>query len=237
MENINDEVIEQFLLGKLSSSEEKIFKEKLKSDKTLQAEVQLQKQVLGIIDDMGDLELWNRIQSISKESIATPKNNTRSLFPSILYYAAAAILLGISIYILFPLQTPPPKLFASNYVQPQLTNTERNSSNKNEFKLGMFKYQHQKYAEALTFFHNSPVHDSIKLLFIGAAHLELNQNQQALNAFQKARQYQADDASWYLALTYLKINDVTQSKIFLKECIDRNNQYANKAKAILDELK
>ncbi|WP_299431989.1 tetratricopeptide repeat protein [uncultured Aquimarina sp.] len=78
------------------------------------------------------------------------------------------------------------------------------------------------------------------LLYIGVTQLELNQNEAAIGSFTKLLNSNTLDvpkAHWYLALCYLKLNDLEKAKSELNLLVRSNISFQkNKAKELLEKL-
>jgi len=78
------------------------------------------------------------------------------------------------------------------------------------------------------------------LLYLGVTQLELDQNEAAISSFTKLRNSNTLDvpkAHWYLALCYLKLNDLEKAKSELNLLIGSNISFQqNKAKELLEKL-
>ncbi|PKV51770.1 hypothetical protein ATE84_3868 [Aquimarina sp. MAR_2010_214] len=114
---------------------------------------------------------------------------------------------------------------------PSLTLRDENTALATAEKL----FRNQKYQEALAIFlAHQPVESKNLnpqiLMYTGITQLELDQNETALKTFEillHSNTLDASKANWYLALTYLKMDDVNKAKERLQIIIDspKNNQY------------
>lgn len=78
------------------------------------------------------------------------------------------------------------------------------------------------------------------LLVKGIALLELNRFEEAVITFDALYESEAnirEKGLWYKAMTYLKSNDVANTKLYLKQIVNRQSYGAEEAQRILEQLK
>lgn len=106
-------------------------------------------------------------------------------------------------------------------------------------------YTQQRYAEALTLLNqlqqqNSKLMDAQLFLYIGVLNLELGKHDAAIQAFKKvlaSNSLDAFKAHWYLALAYLKIDEVVLAKKELNILLADESMFKDvAAKKILKKL-
>lgn len=162
------------------------------------------------------------------------------------YAAAIAAILVIAFLVIsqFDTHINSKDLYASykNWDElPSLTLRDGNTELATAEKL----FRQQKYAEALEVFttyqsKNTKELNPQVLIYTGIAQLELNQYKAALHSFEQLLQsntLDAPKAQWYLALTYLKMDNLSKTKEALK-IISKNpkNSHYNNANELLRKL-
>lgn len=245
MTNITNQTIENYLLGKLSISEKEAFEKAMKTNPTLKKEVQLQKDILGAVENMGDLLLLRRIETMSKEM-----DNERTIVPPLtkkaparrrflyLVSSAAAVLLLVVAYFSFFQVSPNERLFEQHFVAYELE-TLRSAGTDEErlFQQGAIAYEQKKYAAALIHFEKIIANNPEARMAAGICYLQTEQLDKALEQFQglapTTYKYQAQ---WYAALTSLKGDDMDNSKRLFRQLANSKNPYTEQAKTILQNL-
>ena len=122
---------------------------------------------------------------------------------------------------------------------------EKNAEKSSNLQKAFDRYDGKEYAQALPFFELPEVsqtfsNDSLNL-YKAVCFLALNKPDQALISLKTVENTPnsalREASQWYLALTYLKINDVRKTKEILIEIQHREeNGYAKKASKLLGEL-
>lgn len=240
--------IDRYLRDELTPAELKSFREKMKADKELKEEVELQKSILEGIQAYGNQKLKNRLKQIHKEnekgkliSIAALRNEPYML------YAAASVLLIFGIYFTFQLSRSksPQELFTAYYSTPEVNLSLRTPEASQELIKANEFYGNNNYLNAAgiyeTYLTSHP--EDIRIQFYCAiCYIELNRTEEALTRLNFIIDNQhhvfADQATWYAALIYLD-QDKTEKSILLLERIvkDINADYHNDAIELLNELK
>ena len=108
----------------------------------------------------------------------------------------------------------------------------------------MQSYENKKYTEASLFFDSylvSNPNDAQALYFGGMSYYENHNYKKSIPLLEKFLKqtssviYQKNnqDAEWYLANSYLKVNQTQKAKTLLQKIANSNNKYSNQAKALL----
>ncbi len=154
------------------------------------------------------------------------------------YISAAAAILIIGLFIASKLFTSPSHehLYLAHKDWSDLPSlTIRNNTNKLASAEKLFKAQN--YKAALDLFNKIEQENNTKsnwqvLIYKAIAQLEINQNTLAIENFKKLKQSNSLDAHkayWYLALAYLKVNDITNAKSELIELTKHSEYYNHKS--------
>lgn len=253
------EQIEKYIKGELSTTEVQSFEKELAVNTSLKEEVALYKDVEAsfsshfkfekenatIESTLGDLgkkyaseNVEHNIQNTDKiESLKAKSGKptiTRRLFPLIILAAAAALLLFI--FNPFTNQITPSQLAVQNFSPYEIETFMGDDKSDKILKEGKKHYNSGVYALALENFNEyllANPNDIEVQLTKGCAQFKLEQTDAAIQTFQQIKNSNA--AKWYLALTYLKKDDVNKANTILKSLLN-NQQYGNKAETLLKQL-
>ena len=178
------------------------------------------------------------LEKIHEEIVNQKPTKSASLSRWILAIAASLILILVSWWgIQSVFQSPNEKLFAAYYQTDPGLITAMSGSDSYEFDRGMVDYKEGKYKEALARWNlllEEEFADDTLIYFVAMANLELGNydlSQKLLKqvADENASEFK-EDASWYLALIYLKNGELDPAKLMLSN-LDRPE-----AQALLKEI-
>lgn len=162
------------------------------------------------------------------------------------YGSSIAAILVIGFFIIFQITktTDSIDLYAEYKNWEDLPSLTQRDENTQLSKAEGF-FRKEQYSEALSEFRNYKVEHTDELnpqvlIYIGIAELELDQNKSAENTFTKllnSNTLDAPKAHWYLALTYLKMNDRNKTMQELDKILkDSKNFNYKKAQKLVNEL-
>ena len=255
----NYEQIEKYIKGELSSTEAQSFEQELSANSALKEEVALYKDVQNTLSkqfkfEAEDAVVETTIAQLSKKyaaqnfknNVSKPQENKeeevenskvsmiRRLLPLTTLAAAAALLLFF--FNPFKNNISPAQLAAQNFELYQLDASMGSSDLKATWTEAIKNYRAENYEVAITkfdsFLKDNPDNKEA-LLAKGCALLKLNKTDLAIQTFQQINN--SKTANWYLALSYLKNDEVTKAQPILEGLLD-NKKYGAKAKAILRDL-
>lgn len=258
-----EELIETYLTNNLSDSELIAFEERLENDKDFFDSVQLEKQLfesldeesLGYISNKGDTSI--RAYKTAFESDATKdikkaiikaeeaynQKPNRKLY-TVLYAAAASIVLFISIFSWNKIHESPSSLYAE-YIElsvlPSLA--ERGNKINDELLNAQRLFENKSYTETITILQeaikDTTDHRAVKYVYLGIAQMESYEFDDAIYTFETLAQSDFIDAPlahWYMALLYLKKEENAQAEIQLKKIIKENLYNKTKAEELLHKI-
>jgi len=236
----SNQLIDDYLLDRLSGVELEQFEKKLKTDQSLASKVEERKIVLGVVDAFGDIEMMEQISAIHKKEVTADRKSTKFRF---LYAAAAALALFVVIWFLMK-PASPETLFADYYQAYDLSFTTRNDDNDQQLAQADLLYKSRNFKEALPLFeeqYKSGNTGSKIGIALGICHIEMQRYSEALPYFSNILNQEfdtyRDQALWYTALIKLKQNDVQSARPFLQELADNSKSYFyQQAKMLLSEL-
>ena len=235
-----DQLIAKFLTRSLSKEEQLRFDTMLSEDASFRAEVALLQDLNKVAEAEDD--------AMAKEMVAgfeAEHHNKKGTGKTRIWWVAASLALLLSIGYLVIQETPAntQELFVENF-EPyrNVIHPITRASQQDDLKTQAFAYYEQgKYDEALALFiklYNNT--ETPHYLFYQAnALLQLNRPKEAITALQihlKTRDTLTQKSHWYLAMAYLKLNDVTNAKKNLEQVVLENKYNVEKAKSLLKKL-
>ena len=264
------DTIDQYIKGELEGKKLSNFENKLKENDDLREEVMIQKQLFNAIQDKDSSDIFtddevnelktkinspayqdisNKIRNIGSEYIQDPVPNKKPIwirFKRLIPAAAAIFVLVVISTIYFTSLNPSMDQYYydnANWESELISFSEKGDA-KNAFTKAENLFKAKEFTQAVQAFENIRPEDELypySLMYLGAAHSNLNQDQQALQAFNKlATMSQFEESSkglWYAALIHLKQKDKKKAISTLKEVVkDSNNYNYSKALDIIDVL-
>jgi tetratricopeptide (TPR) repeat protein len=242
--------IERYLTGDLSESETNQFLNKMKTDSQFLIEVEKQKFLLDGISTYGNRELKARLSKLSegysKSKIADlPKQTKRISLKKII--AAAAVILAISTFVTMKYFNNSTSKLESNqvlfaqYFSPiELSNTRSISEtiDISSFNNGDYKAAIPDLQEVLKV---NPARTDIAIALANSFY-SVEASQEALQVLtpiiQRNDPIFSDQAKWYSALCYLKLENEELAMGFLNDLAQNSSaDFHKEAKELIKELK
>ena len=247
MDNLENNHIDDYLLGRLEGKDLAAFEQKLQTDMDFAKIVSQQKQAMDLLLKVGDLEMKKEVQEV--QVLFKKGKQPRSLIQVWRPWILAAAVIIMLIFSYFALQGPTAEqLFEANYTAYNISYGDRDASDPLKMKLAEASkyYQQKDFAQALPIFESvqSDLKDAKLQLMMGVTYLELNQFEKAQNSFsqiitEKDPTFQYHGL-WYSALTYLKSGDIEKAKSQLQNLLSANNVNGvykqTEAKIILEKV-
>ncbi|WP_299683900.1 tetratricopeptide repeat protein [uncultured Dokdonia sp.] len=263
-EELKNEAIERYLLMEMPPDERKSFEEKIAQNAELKEQVALYKALYATDDDSEEWITTEKNNELLKKEAtlfraqetkdfskalkdyrAANTKTKRSFFTPQLWSAIAAVII-IGIFILYPKSPSLSKLYENYHNWEELPSYVSKGDDKAlTLKNIETTFRSKNYQNVIsisqtldTSIYNTNPQIS---LYIGVSHLETNQHENAITAFDRLIQSNAIDfhkGYWYKALVFLKKGD-KENTIKILETIVANPTYYNyeKAKELLDEIK
>ncbi len=173
-----------------------------------------------------------------------PKRLDRTIYYP-LAAAAAVVMIIIGIYFLIFLQSPNDQLF-TQYFEPYPNTIPLYRSDRVVLPLqhAMVEYEIENYSEALSRLKTMISKDPNNVtahFYAGICELKMNNTDQAIGHFQTVKSTSSSDfiepANWYLALAFIKNNDLKKAKQILNSIVNNKCEYAHQSALLLDQLK
>jgi tetratricopeptide (TPR) repeat protein len=243
MENDRYSLIRRYYRNELSLAERSEFENRLKEDAAFAAEAREEALLYEGIQAAGDAAWEEEMQAMGRSLMARHKRQVRfrSLRP--LALAAAAVLLLLISFPLWPLgsQAEDPQTLAREYFEPLPAPTGRGTDEPTATNDPYLAYQRGDYENALIGFQQleADQQDAESWLYRGLSHLSLGDAQAALNALEQVQvgQVAYDDASWYRALALLSLDRPKDARKLLKAISQRSRtEWKAEAQELLERL-
>lgn len=259
----DDILIERYLKGELSESEEANFSQRLLSDPEFKDKVLFEKQLFQTLNE-GDWsnaetgesaeakayeELFKseEVQGI-KHGIAlandTYKKSKSSRITRLFFYPMAAAVLILVFFLLRP--SPPTSLELYNsYLEKtelQTLNTRGEEQSNERIDNAQLLFDHENYEDAIAQYLKileSEFNHSVVFINLALAQVQTDNFNDAISTLDKLIQSNLLDAEkgyWYKSLVYLAIDQVDKSKELLRIIIDHSYYNSALAKELLTEL-
>lgn len=237
------DLIERYLNGSLSDSERLAFEERVSKEAALRAEVDEMKLIREGILRASRKEMLKSLKDLEAtlpavEAPVIPLWRNRWL-----QLAASLLLVAVCAYVLWPRPQESATLFAEyfepypNIIMPTVRGVVENDST---VKAQAFRaYDQREYLQAIALFETLAVKDEAVLLYLGNSYLASGQPGKALPLLEKVlNEYDIFDeqAEWYVAVSYLKLEDREKAKVALQKVVVREGSYKSKAQLILEKL-
>lgn len=239
------EQFDQFHKGLLTEPERAVFSQRLESDAEFAEQFQHYQSAREAIDLFAEASLKTRFQE-QYHAEKMPKATVKPLLSRRVWLvAAAAVALLVAVWLgsrLGGSSFSPEELYASNYVLPPL-NVRGESENQLD-SLSTLIGQGQ-FLEALVGLESLTANDTFDRkpaawYRLGLCQMELGDFDSAVDAFSQIPPSNplVHEGRWYAALSFLRLNDLPQAKIFLQQILDesRNVALKEKAAALMEEF-
>lgn len=235
----NKELIALYFENKLSAEQTSVFQNLLNTDAQFRAQFEFEKQVKKAIISTKKDALKARFKELEQRK--TKKNTSK-------YYKiaiAASLIIALGFFGLWKKNEPinNEKLFAT-YFEPyaNVIAPSARGNDTEDLKTEAFRYYDtHNYNLALTKFEvlYSTTQTSYYLFYQAICQLQLNNTNKAISLLEAHKQYQdkvSQHRNWYLALAYLKANNLKKSQEILKQIISKKNYKYKAAETILKKL-
>jgi hypothetical protein len=239
--------IDKYLTGQMDPQSEKEFERKLKEDNELKKEFELHKEINNAIQEDEIIELRDKLEDNGSGKTKRKIRLNRSDLLSIA--ASFTLFIAVGLLMLFHSQlTNPDDLYAS-YFEPYPSIYSQRAVGGNT-SLGQIKekafltYEKENWNDSKSYFsellEKNP--GNIEYTFyLGVLNLKLDNTNKALEQFQTILQKDdplfEDQATWYLALGYLKQDDIEKSVYYLNRILREDMANKEKASELIKKLK
>ncbi len=241
------DLIEQYYSNTSTKEERKAFEERKARDPDFAESVELYEVSQAIIQNNHRDRLVEDAQSYMN-ALESPSKARVSFFLNRTWQMAAAVLLIVTaVFLIRNLSSPTPeKIFAQQFEMPSPPNVRTMEANTNaQWEQAIAAYNAQQFENAINLMQELLQDNELIIrdrvhFYVGIAYLQNNQAAQAINHFQSvlSQSSYAQQAVWYTALTYIKLEDTEAAMKLLQTIVEDPNHYKrNAAQVILEQLK
>lgn len=232
-------LIALYFSKKLSLEAQKEFDHLMATDSEFAKEVNFQENIKVVIEKEERELVKQQLQDFETQE------NASTNYTKWLVAASAVVLLGVSSFWYFNNTIDPEKLYVENFepyrnvVQPIVRSETRTDIKTKAFAA----YETKNYEDALDYFDTmlNQKYDATISFYKANILLQLNDQKQAINILSKNLKVTdslIDKHQWYLALAYLKNNDLDKAKNQLNDLIASPSTFKKEdAKYLLKKLK
>lgn len=249
------ERIEGYLSGSLSISETKIVEQELANNPELRQEFHLHREIQASVLDQDAEQVAQKIKTVGQDFVQSRKT-LASAKQGRLWKRPLAIAAGIAflIAIIFLLKfykttaASSQQLYANNYTVPALLTISRSDTNTSSKALANAyqSYEAKKYSEAIAYFSIANQESPLSITdqyYQAVCHLAKvpSDTDQSIALFQviidQGNNNYVYAAHWYIAMAYLKKDQMKEAKRHLSIIKDEGNgKYKPKAQKLLQEM-
>lgn len=233
------ELIERYIEGNLSSNELQDFETRREHDPSFRKSVEYHLSIRKVITEENRAEFKDTLRKLEATK-STAKHSSRTWWA-----VAATLLLAVSSYFIWLQGTPSPeKLFAKNFepyrniVQPVV----RGEVSEDLKTKAFVAYETGDFSKAALLFSElfEEENEPYALFYEANAQLATDNNAKAislLTQYLESPRKLTNIAQWYLALAYLKEGNMIEVKERLQKIIDTKTHGHSEATEILEALK
>ena len=233
------EKIERYIKNTLPETQRESFEKEIDTNPALKSEIEKHREVHANFNTNDVLDFRKKLIEIENQ-LNTKKGGSKRGFKLFRPIAASLLLLiGVSI-VLFLINKSQKGLFENYYEPYPVEDVTRGESSNFPNKIAL-KYSAGKYEEIILdleqLVKESPKNNLHKP-YLGNSYLNLNKEDKAIRVFSTINEnIYKEEALWYTALCYLKINDIENTKSALNNVVLYNGIYKKNALELLGELK
>ena len=229
------DLIESYLMDKLSSKDRQEFEQRMESDATLKAEVEKHFDLHKSISNADLIDFRKKVMLAEK--------NYNSSSKSISWWKIAAslvVLLGLGILFSILWDDKPAILF-DDYYRPYPVEDVFRGEASNSLEQAVDLYTNEDYENAIPAFkklkEKFPSNYQLTM-YLGSCYLGINNPDKALNEFQQLTTIPAyqEHATWYLSLSYLSLGNKAKASSLLQKIVAYDGIYKSDAINLLEDL-
>lgn len=246
------ELIERYLHGGMATEEREDFERQMQNDATLQEEVFLHKALDEDLPGEQELDFQKKLEQANQSWKRPDSSKDGARIISFRFMAVAAILILLVGAVFFTdifktSATDPQDLFASNFEPYQMILNTRSGQDllgdqQAQLNEALEAYAQKEYSKAASIFEDLKSENADQELYELYAAVSRLAAGQAVTAVEKLQKLQSESSPslrqqvrWYLALAYIKSEQLEQAKTELKK-ISKDDFKYSEAADILEEL-
>jgi hypothetical protein len=235
--NVTEEQIEDFISGSLEGENLELFRAELNENADLKAEVALRRNIDMAVGEKDILNLRDKLLNVQDE---VKDKEIKSLIPETKVYQMNWWRAGVAVAVLLFAFGSINQTYNKYYEQPEWAPQRSVSADLGFLHQANGHFVNGEYEKALVLYDKAINENDEKFVFqfYKAASLQnLERFEEAIPQYSKVIEHGdnmfVEEAEWYKALCYLKLERKDLAKEQLVAIINRNGYYANNAKAIL----
>ncbi len=235
------DLIEAYLENRLEDSALQEFKDRLKTDSDFSEEVEKHRMLHKAMTDDEALQFRKKLIRFENSESNTAMRKTGTFKIGWKVAAIIAVIVGLGIFYFYQNTSSTTPRF-ENYFKPYpLEDTVRGIQNEN-FKSALDAYDQGKYDTAIPLLKEliakMPDADELRL-YLGCSYLKMDLTQKALSEFNILTENATygEQAKWYSAMSYLKLNQKDKTIALLEEIIAFNGIYKSDAIDLYENLR
>lgn len=239
------QTIEDLLAGELSANEQAILREEIAKDPALQALLKDEETLVEGIRQWSRNELKKKLQALDKEMEQTPKSQENTTATKSTNWkpllAAAGISILLTLYFIFGGGATSDELFQKYYEPYQAYASVISRGVETEadrLTVAMKAYENGEYTKAIQQFETIAAGEQ-RDFYLAQSYLAVGEHFKALPLLEQLSETGAEPKSsinWYLALSYLKGENISYATEVLQRLATYDNSYQMRAKELLKEL-
>jgi len=242
------EQVDDYILGHLTEQDVLAFQEELKQNSALAEALDSQERILRGMTEGGRMELKAELKAIHQKVVQAPKPEAkvRKINWRPFVAAASLLLLGLVAWWAWaPQANTPQQIFATHYEPYELMLAMRDEGEDKRIGEAAKLYRQRQFAEAIPILEaliEKEGEHSQKLLALAISRFENGESEKAFLPLQQIIKdkdpFLSDQAQWYSALFYLKL-DQSQKAIPFLEVLAKSPNAAKRSEAqkMLAQLK
>ncbi len=243
----NHAIMEDYVMGKLSSQELSNFEQQLQNDPDLKQSLEDYKLLVAGIKYSGRHQLLNKLKAIEEEfSEKSNKTKTVRLIPRRFYYIAASLaIILVSLILIFRLPEPSSRQLAQAYFNPYPTtigsSTRSINQNHSDLDEAMNNFEAGNFDKSIEILKTLPIdkNEYIIQFYLANAYQAKSSFDEAEKIYIELQQRGGelqDQVNWYLSLCYLEQNKTSLAKQTLQQLAEGKSSYKSKASELLSKI-
>lgn len=252
----NADAIEKYIHGELYGDELISFEKELETNKSFADDVKLHREIDKFLKNKDVFDLREMLDDIHEKVTSEEKNISKQKKKGIVrilfshwQYAAASVLflLAVSVVLFFTLRPSANERLYAQYFKPFddtpiVRSDDQPAASKME--LALIEYNGENFEKAWTMLRgisDGNKTDAKAYFYRGISAIEINNLNDAIASFKNVINNDSSlyigEATWYLALCYLKENDEIAALAQFSKVAESNSNHKKEAEEIIEKLK
>lgn len=238
--------IERYIAGEMNEAEQSWFLRELEGNARLREEVALRKKTDNVLKNHDLIQLRNKLSAIEKSREHRVPSKTSKRLPIGIAAAITGLIILSSIAFFGSKHLSNDEIISQYYKSYEGISVSRSSQtdSNTDYSTGLDYYNIHDYKNAALYFSKvlgSDPENMESTMFYGTSSFEVKNYPEAKRSFTKVidnnNNLFIEDAEWYLALCYLKTNDMKKAADELTVIKKSKSIYSSDAAKILKRMK